>query len=70
MSQSTATHITQLAGTIAAQAEAIEQDTVIGPLPAAVKRLADNVELLKAWVELDEVRATNKRLGISTGDER
>lgn len=51
----TAAHIAQLAGTIAAQADAIEQGTVIGPLAAAVKRLADNVDLLKAWVEAEAV---------------
>lgn len=50
----TASHIAQLAGTIAAQADAIEQGAVIGPLPAAVKRLADNVDTLKAWVEAEE----------------
>jgi hypothetical protein len=47
----TTNHIAQLAATIAAQADAIEQDTVIGPLPAAVTRLADNVDTLKAWIE-------------------
>lgn len=54
MSEPTTSHIAQLAGTIAAQADAIEQGTVIGPLPAAVKRLADNVDTLKAWVEDEE----------------
>lgn len=56
-------HITQLAGTIAAQAEAIEHGTVIGPMSAAVKRLAGNVDTLKAWVELAEVERTSAESG-------
>jgi hypothetical protein len=52
----TPTPITQLAGTIAAQADAIAEGTVIGPLPAAVKRIAENVETLQAWVDQEVER--------------
>jgi hypothetical protein len=50
----TPTPISQLAGTIAAQADAIEQGAVIGPLPDAVRRIAENVQTLQAWVEEQE----------------
>lgn len=42
-----------LAATIAVQAQAIADETVVGPRYAAVRRLMANVELLKAWTRDD-----------------
>lgn len=44
-------HIAQLAGTIAAQADAIEANTISGPLSGAVARLVENVDTLRLWAE-------------------
>lgn len=49
--------IRQLAGTIAGQADAIDNGTVIGPLSAAVARLAENVDTLRHWVTQSETEA-------------
>lgn len=43
--------IRELAGAIAAQATAIEEGRVNGPLRAAVKRVRDNADTLLAWME-------------------
>lgn len=42
--------IIDLAGTIADQADAIHNGTVIGPREGAVLRIQGNVETLLAWV--------------------
>jgi hypothetical protein len=42
--------IRELASAIAGQAQAIADDTLIGPLPAAAARLRDNVATLAAWI--------------------
>ncbi len=47
--QATPEQIADLAGTIAAQAQAIAGGAVVGPVYGAVRRLAANVELLAAW---------------------
>jgi hypothetical protein len=41
--------IRELADTIAAQAQAIADGAVTGPLFAAVRRLRSNVDTLEAW---------------------
>lgn len=38
-----------LAATVAMQAQAIADGTVIGPVWAAVRRLKSNVEMLESW---------------------
>lgn len=50
----TPSQISELAGAIAAQAEAIEKGTVNGRLLAAAKLLASNIETLVVWVEQAE----------------
>lgn len=47
--EATPEQIADLAGTIAAQAQAIADGTVAGPVYGAVRRLAANAELLAAW---------------------
>ena len=42
--------ITELAATVEAQAHAIATGSVVGPRYAAVTRLQDNVDTLRAWV--------------------
>lgn len=42
--------IRELAATLADQAQAIADDTIVGPRFAAIKRLQDNVDTLAAWV--------------------
>lgn len=39
----------ELAGSIADQAQAIKDGTVIGPMWSAVRRLRDNADMLLAW---------------------
>ena len=48
--KATTEQITELASTIADQAQAIADGTVIGPLSAATARLIGNVQTLDAWV--------------------
>jgi len=43
----------ELAATIAAQAQAIADGTVTGPLRGAVARLAANADTLRAWTADD-----------------
>jgi hypothetical protein len=50
MSIATEQQITDLAGAIVQQAEAIQKGTVVGPRYAAVKRLQHNVDTLAEWV--------------------
>ena len=49
-----AERIAELAGSIAQQAQAIEEGTINGRLVAAAIRLAENIDTLKAWAELAE----------------
>jgi hypothetical protein len=46
-------HVTDLASAIAAQAQAIADGTVIGPVYAAVQRLLANANTLAAWIPDD-----------------
>lgn len=41
--------VRELAGVIAAQAQAIADGRVVGPVPAACKRVMTNAETLFAW---------------------
>lgn len=49
MAAATEDQITDLAQTIANQAEAIATGTLIGPRYSAIKRLQTNVDTLAAW---------------------
>lgn len=45
----TETQLRELAATIAAQAQALADGTLTGPRYGHVRRLAANVDMLKAW---------------------
>lgn len=52
--------IKELAGVIASQAEAIENETVIGSLEAAAIRLAENATTLRIWIGMLNVSSELK----------
>lgn len=49
--RATLEQVTELAGAIADQAQAIADGTVRGPLNAAAARVRQNAETLEAWTE-------------------
>ncbi len=53
--------IRDLAATIAGQAQAIADGTVIGPTYAAVRLLAANVDTLSHWIPDDRMTADDRR---------